>query len=186
MRASEASGTLAWPETFHSGGTAGLSAIAQSDEPVGIFDWWVHTPRVQSRPAPEAQTFTRAVLEYTDLSHRKLAEVLKTSHPTIAALEQGKSEARVNDLFDRLSEMYEVTKRLFLIADRDASKVERLLTSPSESGVTAMDLLSDRRPAEAYLAALEANHPHRDGLMMQSVWPAKPGEATVDLALRPT
>lgn len=181
MTASTAGGTLVWPETYDSRGTAGLNPRPDIAEPIQLFDWWIRKPQVQPRPAPQAQTFTRAILEFTGLSHRKLADILKTSHPTIAALEQGKSEAKIADLFDRLSEVYEVTRRLFLIADRDTARVERLMTTPSGTGATAIDLLSERRPAEAYLAALEVDYPHRDRQMMQSHWPARAGEATVDL-----
>ena len=53
---------------------------------------------------------------WTGWSHRGLANVLEISHPTVSALEQGTSPARVGDLFDRLVEAHEVVRRVHLIA----------------------------------------------------------------------
>ena len=123
-----------------------------------------------------------AVLESSGWSQRALAQILHVSHPTVAALAHGRSEARAGDLFERLNEVHAVTERVNLIAEQDVSETKRLLTSPSESGEIAMELLSQRRPAEAYLAALDVLH-HRRGMSgMQSVWPARMGQATVALS----
>lgn len=80
--------------------------------------------------------------------------------------------------------MYEIVRRLFLIADQDISQLNRLLTTKLQSGRSALDLVSEGRTAEAYLAALEVHRPHRVDGIMQGIWPARPGEATVDLADR--
>ena len=122
---------------------------------------------------------------WTGWSHRGLANVLEISHPTVSALEQGTSPARVGDLFDRLVEAHEVVRRVHLIAARDPSRTRHLLRTPSASGVSAETLLARRQPAEAYLAALDAQRPRRVGPMMQSIWPARAGDATVDLAEDP-
>ncbi len=152
-----------------------------SDTP-GLFDFWVQVPAMESRPAPRAQRLTRAVREWTGWSHRRLATVLDSTHPTVAALEQGRSMGRAGDLFERLLEVHEVVHRVFLVADRDASEVDRLLESPSQSGATATELLTVRKPAEAYLAALDVSRPRRVGPLMQGLWPSKVGEATADPA----
>ena len=150
-----------------------------------LFDLWVKTPEIVSRPAPQAQRLTQELLVWTGWSHRGLANVLEISHPTVSALEQGTSPARVGDLFDRLVEVHEVIRRVHLIADCDASRTSHLVSTPSESGTSAVNLLAQRRPAEAYLAALDAQRPRRVGPMMQSIWPARAGDATVDLAEDP-
>ena len=150
-----------------------------------LFDLWVETPQIASRTAPQAQRLTQELLMWTGWSHRGLATVLEISHPTVSALEQGTSPARVGDLFDRLLEAHEVVKRVHLIADRDPPTTSRLLGTPSESGTSASSLLAQRRPAEAYLAALDAQRGRRVGPMMQSIWPAQAGRATVDLAEDP-
>lgn len=122
---------------------------------------------------------------WTGWSHRGLANVLEISHPTVSALEQGTSPARVGDLFDRLVEAHEVVRRVYLITDRDPSRTSHLLSTPPESGSSASSLLARRRPAEAYLAALDAQRPRRVEPMMRSIWPARAGDATVDLAEDP-
>ena len=122
---------------------------------------------------------------WTGWSHRGLANVLEISHPTVSALEQGTSPARVGDLFDRLVEAHEVVRRVHLIADRDPSRTSRLLSTPSASGSSANSFLAQRRPADAYLAALDAQRPRRVERMMQSIWPARAGDATADLAEEP-
>ena len=162
--------------------TALLRRLENRDE---LFDLWVRTPEIVSRPAPQAQRLAQELLVWTGWSHRSLANVLEISHPTVSALEQGTSPARVGDLFDRLVEVHEVVRRVHLIADRDASRTSHLLSTQSESGGIAKDLLAERRPAEAYLAALDAQRPRRVGPMMQSIWPARAGDATVDLAEDP-
>ena len=150
-----------------------------------LFDRWVKTPEIVSRPAPQAQRLTQELLVWTGWSHRSLANVLKISHPTVSALEQGTSPARVGDLFDRLVEAHEVVRRVHLIAARDPSRTSHLLHTPSASGISAEALLARRQPAEAYLAALDAQRPRRVGPLMQSIWPASAGDATIDLAEDP-
>lgn len=71
------------------------------------------------------------------------------------------------------------------MAEGDTPRTMRLLVAPSVSGEIAEELLSQRQPARAYLAALDVLRPGRVGPMMQSVWPARVGEATVDLAEDP-
>ena len=149
------------------------------------YDRWVRPRETPGRPAPKAQQLTHELLSWTGWSRRALAKMLMTSHPTISALAQGLSAARVGDLFDRLIEAREVVSRVHLIAEGDASRTSHLLTTPSASGQIAKDLLAQRRPAEAYLVALDVLHPRPPGPMMQSVWPAAAGDATIDLAENP-
>lgn len=150
-----------------------------------LFDLWVETPETVIRPAPQAQQLTQELLAWTGWSHRGLASVLEISHPTVSALERGTSPARVSDLFDRLVEAYEVVRRVYLIADRDPSRTSHLLSASAESGHSASSLLAQRRPAEAYLAAMDAQRPRRVERMMQSIWQARAGAATIDLVEEP-
>ena len=163
-------GVSLWPGTVPAEATV---VSRQQESKAEIYDLWVEAPDLQ------AQALVRAISEWTDWSNEDLARVLNCSHLRVSALNRGTSFIRVDDLFERLYEVHEVVQRLFLIADRDTSRVDDLLTSKPESGFTAVELLSDRRPSEAYLAALEVNRPRRAGTMMRSRWPAMPGEATV-------
>jgi len=170
---------FALPTLLAEGGTVDTRPVEGA---IGLYDLWVQVPEADSRPAPRAQRLTQAIQDWTGWSQRKLAKVLNTTHPTVAALEQGRSAARVGDLFERLLEVHEVVQRVFLVANRDASEVDRLLASPSQSGAVAVELLADRKPSEAYLAALEVMRPRREGSMMKGLWPSRPGDATADPA----
>lgn len=166
----------------HSDATVLLRRLEDRDE---LFDLWVEPPETVRRSAPQARRLTHELLVWTGWSHRSLANVLEISHPTVSALERGTSSARVGDLFDRLVEVHEVVRRVHLIADRDVSRTSHLLGTPTESGDIARELLAERRPAEAYLAALDAQRPRRAGPMMQGIWPARAGDATIELAEDP-
>lgn len=167
-----------WSGTTYRDSTADRFLQEEAPDP---WDTWVITPTRVSRPAPHTQIIAQAVLDWTGWSQRRLSQVLQVSHPTVAALVHGKSEARIGDLFERLTEVHAVAKRVNLLADQDIAETNRLMTSPSDSGDTAMELLSQRQPAGAYLAALDVLHRHRAPSMMQSVWPAKTDQATVAL-----
>ena len=147
-----------------------------------LFDFWVRVPPTASRPAPRVQAMTVAIRKLTGWSQRRLAKVLHTSHPTIAAIEQGRSTASSGDLFNRVVEVHGVVERVALLVNNEAAEVDRLLSAASGTGPSAHELLGDRKPAEAYLAALDERQPRRVGQMMNGVWPAVAGQATVDLA----
>ena len=176
-----AAATLArpWTDSFFRDATG--RALLQ-EKPVGLWgDLWVKTPERTSRQAPHAQLLVKSVLEWTGWSQRGLARVLQVSYPTVAALMQGRSDARMGDLFARLNEIHEVVKRLHLLVHEDASETRRLLEDAPGSGESAMELLSRRQPAEAYLAALDVLHDRSEPPTMRSIWPAKTDQATVAL-----
>ena len=173
-------GFFQWPGTVPPIGTAIIQLEEAEIDFVDLWDdLWVKAPEPEPRVAPQAQALVRAIFEWTDWSHRKLARVLNSTHPTVSALEKGTSSGRTEDLLERLSEVHAVVQRVFLIANRDTSRVDDLMTSTPQSGPSAIDLLLERRPDEAYLAALHVNRPRRAGAMMRGRWPAVPGEATV-------
>jgi transcriptional regulator with XRE-family HTH domain len=147
-----------------------------------IFDTWVGLPEAQPTALPESQRLTQEILAWTGWSQRKLARALGATHPTIRALEEGRSAARARDLFDRLVEVHSVVERIFLVAHRDESETDRLLsTAPGDGLAPAIVLIEERRPAEAYLAAMDVHRPRRQSAMMSGIWPAKAGEATTAL-----
>lgn len=172
-----ASATLVLPHPGSYSGTVDTQPVARPHE-VDLFDSWVGLPAVLPRPPSDAQRLTQGILTSTGWSHRRLARVLNVTHPTVTALAHGRSAARTKDLFDRLVEVSDVVSRIYLVAQRDAEETDRLLSAQPESGSDAATLLSERRPAEAYLAALDVLRPRRRTGMMSSVWPARAGEAT--------
>ena len=168
-----------WSESFFSDATGGALLL---DRPVGLWgDLWVKTPERTSRQAPHTQVLVQSVLDWTGWSQRSLARVLQVSHPTVAALMQGRSDARIGDLFARLNEIHGVVKRLHLLVNQDVSETCRLLEGHPGSGESARELLSRRHPADAYLAALDVLHGRSEPPAMRSIWPAEMDQATVAL-----
>ena len=148
-----------------------------------VFESWITLPVIMSRPVLQSQRLARELLAWTDWTHDKLAKVLKVSHTTVLALENGVLPTeRGADLSDRLVEVHTIVRRVHLIADQDPSRTSDLLSASSANGSNAETLLAQRKPADAYLAVLDAQRPRRVEPMMQSIWPAKPGNATHDLA----
>jgi hypothetical protein len=172
-----ASATLVLPHPGPFGGTVDTQPVARPSER-DLFAPWVGLPTISPRPPLEAQRLTKAVLTSTGWSHRALARVLNVTHPTVTALAHGRSAARTKDLYDRLVEVNDVVSRIHLVAQRDTVETNRLLSTTPESGSDAATLLSERRPVEAYLAALDVLRPPRQTGMMTSEWPAPAGEAT--------
>jgi transcriptional regulator with XRE-family HTH domain len=149
----------------------------------GIFDSWVVLPESAAQPVPLVPRLVRDIRLWTGWSQRGLAKVLASTHPTIRALEEGRSAARTNDLYDRLLEAHEVIERVFLVAGRDVAETDRMLSSsPSEERSPASELLEARQPAQAYLAALDVRRPRRQTPMMVGQWPIRAGEATTALS----
>ncbi|HXH59119.1 hypothetical protein [Iamia sp.] len=119
----------------------------------------------------------------TGWSGRRLAEVLRSTHPTVRAVARGASSARYGDLYGRINDAYDIVGRIFLVAGRNPHEANRLLTTPpSEGAPYAASLLAERDSAGAYLAALAVNQPQRAPGLIRGMWPSRVGEATVDLA----
>jgi transcriptional regulator with XRE-family HTH domain len=145
----------------------------------GLFDTWVEMPAQPDRHSPRAQQLTRDIRACTGWSQRKVAAALGVTHPTVRALEEGRSSARVGDLYHRLLEVHDVIERIFLVAGGSIQEADRLLsTAPDEESASAVELLKNRQPSAAYLAALGVLHPRRRTGMMQGRWPAEVGDAT--------
>lgn len=158
-------------------GSGTLVAAPERPAPPDLFDWWVRVPDRPARPAPAVQRNVRDVLRWTGWSHRKLARVLGTTHPTVGALELGTTSGPSIDR-ERLDEVHEVVQRIHLLAGRDADETNRLLSTGADGGPSAFDLLSESRASDAYLAALDVLRPRRTSGMMSGIWPAAPGRAT--------
>lgn len=161
------------------GGTVDVRPV---DNPSSLFDSWVQLPPKSARSAPRAQALVVGIRRMTGWSLRQLAGVLSSTHPTIAAVEQGRSAARIRDLFARLNEVHNVVERAHLLAERDVTETDRILTTASSNGVSAIEFLDRRDPAAAYLLVLDVLRPPRAEGMMNGLWPSRAGEATSDLS----
>lgn len=146
-----------------------------------LFDPWVRVPERTPTPAPRTQVLARSLRRQTGWSQRKLANVLRSTHPTVRALEEGRSSAQQNELYDQLVGVHEVVDRVFELAGRDSRETNRLLSATTEESTSALDLLTAGDFAAAYLAAVDAARPRRSSLMMQGIWKSTPGTATHSL-----
>lgn len=171
---------LPWPSIVPYEATV-TSTRYREVAPKEVYDPWVRTPVLEPQYEPPApvQALVRAITEWTNWSHVELARLLNSTNSRVQELEDGLPIPRNDELAERLHEMHEVVERVFLVAGGDTTRASHLLESKPDSRPSAVELLSEGRPSEAYLAALEVHRPRRKGPMMESIWPAKPSEATV-------
>lgn len=180
--------SLALPATLVIPGTLAPSTTASAIPPQNfhsapsIFDTWVRLPAPKPYVTPKLREQTEQIREQTGWSQRKLARILCTTHPTVKALEQGRAVLRVHDLPARLAEVHGLVQRVFLLSSNSVGETNRLLvTSPAPGQQSAEDLLKNREPAAAYLAALAVLRPPREASMMTGIWPGRAGGATKSL-----
>lgn len=149
----------------------------------GIYDTWVRVPELIPRPSPRSQRLTREIRRQTGWSNRQLARVLEISHPTVRALEEGRSRPGDSELLARLVEVDAVVSRVSMLTGQEVSETRRILESgPSGSGRSPVELLRTRQPSEAYLAAMDVIRPPERSPLMSGVWASRAGEGTHDLS----
>lgn len=145
-------------------------------------DLWIEAPDPEASVVPGLSHRVREVELWTGWSDRQLAEVVGTTHPTIAAIRRGRGNVRTARLLNRLTSIHETVERLHHVCNGDASEVRLLLGRELAPGHrSAQWLLSQGRYADAYLAALDARTPRRVGGMMQSRVPRRPSGEVVAL-----
>ncbi len=137
-------------------------------------------PDAAQQDIRESEQMLRELRAWTGWSDRALAEVIGTSHPTVAKLFAGESEflARHESSRRRLEEAYEVVSRAYILAGRDRSRTASILENMSYGGRSARQYLCEGRPNEAYLAVVEAVRPPRRSGMMRGNNPIDPRTAT--------
>lgn len=149
----------------------------------GLFDQWVVLPDPALRRVSDAQRMVTELKEMTGWSDRRFAQVLRSSHPTVSSVAHGRSNARSGDLYERIAETFEVVDRIFLVAGRNPAETDRLLSSETVDGLSAAELLQDRDPSGAYLAALDVHRPARRTGFMRGFRPAEAGSATSEVTI---
>ena len=156
----------------------GTVNVRMANAPVDLFDSWVSVPQFEGRAVPQAQALASMIRSATGWSKRTLAKALASTHPTVTAIEKGRSSGRQGDLLTRLNEVHDVVTRVHLLAERDIHATDRLLTTPSVEGLAPIDFLALREPGTAYLAVLDVMRPRRADSLMVSRWPSLAGGAT--------
>lgn len=148
-----------------------------------VFQPWIAVPEYRPVRAPQAQWLAHDVKVATRWSARFIATVLGTTHPTVAALLDGRATGgrHLPDLHSRLRELHDVVTRVHALAGDDPEETVRLLTTAPPGAAPAVDLLRSRDPAAAYLAAVDVVRPSRPRGMMTGLFPVRGGEATAAL-----
>lgn len=130
--------------------------------------WGVVLPRRVVRPAPDVQRMISELRAWTQLSARQLATLLGTSHTTVLSAEAGRPlvEARSGDLRRRVTDVHNVVRRIFLLADQNPSATSHILDTAPPSGRSPIDLLLAGEPARAYLSAIDLLRSRPSGLLV--------------------
>jgi len=141
-------------------------------EPAELFEFrqawnntWVVIPPADDPDTPAMARRLRDVAAWTHWSDRRLAELLGTSHPTIAAARRGHEITRVPNLADRIVELHRLIERIAVLCDRDVSEVVRLLEAGPQGSTSAAEFIREGNVSQAYLAVLDARAPASGGLM---------------------
>jgi DNA-binding transcriptional regulator YiaG len=150
---------------------------------VGIYDTRVRVPELTTRPSPRSQRLTHEIRRRTGWSNRQLARVLEISHPTVRALEEGRSRPGDTEVLARLVEVDAVVSRVFMLTGQEASETQRVLESKPLGGrQSPVELLRSRQPSVAYLAAIDVIRPPERSPLMTGIWASRAGEGTHDLS----
>lgn len=138
-------------------------------------------PRQQVHAVPEAMQQLHELIRIAQWSNRVLADIIGSSHPTIAQALAGNASALSRSAVQRqrLNDAYAVVSRIHLLAGRDADRTASALDTPGTDDLTAIDHLSNAQMTKAYLAAARALRPSRRADMMIGSHPIDPRTATV-------
>jgi hypothetical protein len=130
--------------------------------------WSLILPSPEVRPAPELQRLTRQIRTWTGWSTRRMAEVVLTSHTTIAAIENGRPlvDGHSGDLRQRIVATHELVERVYLLADHDTGRVSATLDTVLPGRRSPTEELRSGEPARAYVTAIEVLTPRRLGLIV--------------------
>lgn len=156
-------------------------------EPAEIYEFlqawrhtWVVIPPPEDVDSPALAERLRDVAAWTGWSDRRLAEVLGTTHPTVAAARRGREITRVPDLADRIAGVHRVIERVAALCDRDVSEIVRLLEARPSGDRSAIDHIKAGNWSKAYVAVLDARGPALAGLMGSDLPRRQPGTVALE------
>ena len=164
-------------------GTAGIGTVSTTPvvaEGNSLYSSWVALPATTASPSSRTQASTRELASMTGWSQRRLAKLLRVTHPTVKALIEGRSTS--SDIASRAIEAHGVVRRVHTLVGGDVAETARVLDSKPEPGrKSAADLVSQGKISEGLLAAIDTlNPPRAESTMMTGLWPSKVGAGTHD------
>ena len=123
----------------------------------------------------------RDLIHWTKWSHRMLAQVIGSTHPTISQALAGNAGAltRSTAQRQRLDDAFAVVSRIYLLADRNPDRTAYALTTPGPGGETATKRLMDGERAKAYVLAMRVLRPVQSEAMMVGSHPIDVRRASV-------
>jgi hypothetical protein len=147
--------------------------------------FWVRRIEYVPRAAPEAPRLARQLQKWTQWPTRVMAEALRTTHPTVQSLLDGRSpatSARSSSLRYRLRRVHEVVERVYELSGHDPESTNALLRTPSDSGVAPFVLLRAGEYAAAYLAVIDSFSSSSPTGLVVGRRPSTPGTSNRALA----
>jgi hypothetical protein len=131
--------------------------------------------------APQITNKLCQLVNWTKWSHRVLAQVIGSTHPTIAQALAGNAGAlsRSTNQRQRLDDAFAVVSRIYVLANRTPDRTAYALTTPGADGDTATTLLVDGEPAKAYVRAMQTLRPAQSAGMMVGSHPLDVRRASV-------
>lgn len=166
-------------DPYKTGAFTTTSTVRRQQLEPNVYSWGVKFQPLPFQPIHDARWRIRDIKAMTGWSDRTIATVLGVSHPTVAALRQGR-RGRV-PLRARLMRVHDLVERVYMLSERNPESTEELLTANTPDGRSAFSLLAADRPADAYLAVTDVLYPPPEGLLTGS-HPASVGNAIAPLA----
>lgn len=152
-------------------------SVTQSPVPVrraSVFNWWIDIAQPSARPIPDVRRRLSDIRRMTHWSDRQIAKAVGVSHPTIAAMFQGRL-GRVSNR-SRVADVHDLVRRIYSLCGENPEATDRVLAAPAPSP-TPIVLVGEGQSTRAYLAAIERINPRQEGLMRGSR-PADVGRST--------
>lgn len=182
------SATVGAPDIADSGEETlpGPWSVPLGGRPVPVVEFaapgWT-IPRSTPARVPSVPEQLRQVREWTGWSSRRLAALTGSTHPTVEAILEGRTQLnRTPATARRISDLHRLVSRLAVVVQGDRAVLNRVLSEPPGGDrAAAVEVFGSGDLVGAYLAALDVLRPPRSGGMMGSLFPARAGEATVAL-----
>lgn len=132
---------------------------------------------------PQTGDLVREILDLTQWSHRRLAQIIEVTHPTITAILRGDSGVlRSPSKQSFLADLHQLVLRVAPLAARKGYDLGEVLERPAGSSApSALDLLKRRDFGRAYVTVMDIITPQRATRLMTGSYPAVAGRSSLGL-----
>lgn len=161
----------------------GIFSARPSQSPVAnIFETY-DVEEFDDLPKPQTSELVRQILDLTRWSHRRFAQIIEVTHPTVTAVLRGDSGVlRSPSKQSLLADLHQLILRVAPLAARKGYDLGEVLERSPGGGVSsALDLLKSREFGRAYVTAMDIITPPRATRFMAGSYPAVAGRSSLDL-----